>query len=288
MTDQLNFLPEVEQSIPKEKKINCKFHRWALRDDFIEVEVKKTGLKKLKCRFCQRFLEENKKQRQAENEKEKEKLTDWYVAKTLRRGKYGLKSSEIPQSLIEAKRAVIQVNNLVKQIEAPLKTCSKHGKLFREQVIKAGKSHSGKPAWKCKECMKDMHKKHYELNKAKVLAQHAIYRKENPEKVAQTKRNWCDKNKEKYLRMSRERYKRWEMNNPEKANVASRNAKKKAVKVLADSYVKKSLVRHTGLSTKDLPNNLVQAQRAIMMLNRGLKIQQNLNKIIEENTNVED
>lgn len=265
---------EVIEEKEKEKKPSCSFHRWANRDtDFIEVTVKKTGIKIIRCRHCEADKMENKKARLIEWEKEKENVTDYYVKKTLRTGKTGIKSGEIPQELIEAKRALIQLNNLKKKMDEPLKTCSQHGKLFRDDVIRSGKYANGESKWKCKHCMKEMHHKHYQLNKAKVLVSHAKYRQENKEKVKTIKRESWLKHKDKYLKKENERRLRFKQNNIEHY----REIDRKRVVELHDNYIKKCLTNHSNIRREDIPDLLIDAKRAIMMLKRGNKAHQQIN-----------
>jgi hypothetical protein len=293
---QKSFLEDSAQEVLEEKKQeevkkSCSFHRWANRDtDFIEVIIKKTGNKIVRCRHCETEKMENKKARLMEWKKEKENVTDYYVRKTLRTGKSGIKNQEIPQELIEAKRAIIQINNLKKKMEEPLKTCSEHGKLFREEVIRSGKYANGEQKWKCKRCMKEMHDKHYQLNKAKVLAAHAKYRKADPEKVKVCKQKSRLKHREINLQKSRELWQKWEERNPEEVKQAKKKFIQDSRRELNDYYIKQSIVKRTGLKSADVPQGLVEAKRAIMLLKNGAKKRLDQEKILllKEKRSVED
>jgi hypothetical protein len=81
----------------------------------------------------------------------------------------------------------------IERLNRPLVKCKKHGSLFRENVIQAGKNKSGSPQFKCKQCQHTMHSNYYEKNKEKVLKKCANYRHNNPEKVKQWRINYKEK-----------------------------------------------------------------------------------------------
>src|SRR3990167_3054168 len=84
-----------------------------------------------------------------------------------------------------------EIRRVAEELEkanTPIKKCMKHGNLFLPDVIKSGINRwTGGQAYKCRHCMKDFHKKHYENNREKVLSACEKYKKENPEKYRETK-----------------------------------------------------------------------------------------------------
>lgn len=281
----------IEQAREEPKLLSCKNHRWVNRpEDFIEHTIKKSGKVILRCRFCIKDLQENKLFAKQQWQEEKEKLSDYYIRRTFATGKNSLPMSDYPEELVKAKRQVIQLKQAVKKINEPLKICSKHGKLFRENVIKAGLKRNSEIAWKCKLCMKELHAKNYEINKLKLKIKHETYRKENPEKVKACKKNWRAKNLEKEKADRRKRYRDWEIRNPEKARAADKKWRDKAITTLSDSYMRHSILRGSNLKASEIPSTLIEAKRAVMMLKRGLKKAQQSDKLLllEEKLNGKD
>lgn len=279
MQNSLLEMPEEDITATDEVRQNsCRTHRWANRqEDFIEVTIRKTGKKIIRCRYCEHEKIEQKKIRTVEWQKEKDDLTDYYVRKTLTTGKNAIRGQPVPEVLIEAQRAVIQLKRLKEKMDEPLKTCNAHGKLFQEDVIKAGNYKSGNPRWRCRKCMKDMHAKHYELHKAKVLIAHANYRKENPETVKQSKRKSWLIHKEKYLEKENARRAKYKALNPEKYKAMEN----KRVHELHDSYVKKCITKRSSiLKSADIPPSLVECARALLKLKRGLREQIESDKLL--------
>lgn len=283
MTIQNKLLEDIEPVV-LEKRLQCKYHGWAIRpEDWIQTLIKKTGKTIIRCRYCERQKQDNKKISITQLEREKKELTDGYIIKTLRRGKDGLKkvkTNEIPSILIEAKRAVIRLKTTTQELQQPLKICAKHGKLFREDVIKGGKNRSGTDSWKCRQCMKDFHAKNYQMNKDLIIARHRSTRISHPEKTREIRRKSFLKKEREYKEKARLRWEAWEKKYPEKAKKRNDNFKKKSIETLSDSYVKQSLLRSTGLKSENLPNNFIDAKRAIMMLKRGVKLNTEQYKIL--------
>ncbi len=50
-----------------------------------------------------------------------------------------------------------------------IKSCKTHGDLILDQCIKARINKDGSQAYRCKLCMQELHRKHYEKHKDKVL-----------------------------------------------------------------------------------------------------------------------
>lgn len=259
----------------------CKYHLYAKPEDMVDVLIKTTGKTVKRCKYCERTKQENKIMRREELKKDKEELPDYYILKTLRIGKGGLKANDVPPALIEAKRAVMKIKNLQQKLEEPLKTCHKHGKLYKDDVIKSGKSQwTGDQKWKCKQCMKEMHKRNYELNKLKINLKAKNYRAKNPEKVRSIKLASRRKKQDIENEKSRARWEKWEKENPGKVREMNARVKKSGRAELTDSYVKQGIVKRTGLKHHEIPQELVDAKRAIMMLKRQVKTKIDHDKIL--------
>ena len=199
---QLSLLDEVEINESKKRvkpSYLCKKHKWCKEYDLREITTKKGEVLKL-CFWCLYEQAELKKQKISFWHKEKEEVTDLYVATVLRSGKHAIKG-DIPKELIEVKRAVIRLKRAVKDAKKPLKVCGRHGDLFKDDLIKSGVKRNGEQQYKCKKCMADYHKQHYELNKLSVKLKHQKYRTENREKVKESKKRSANKQLQKYLDM---------------------------------------------------------------------------------------
>jgi len=281
-----------EESQEEKNPFRCKFHRWANRpDDFTEETIKKTGEIVIRCKSCLREKRQMKEIRSSDWQREKEELTDYYIRRTFVTGtKNALEMSEYPQELVDAKRAAIQLKRATKLASEPLKKCAKHGNLYRDDVIKSGKSRwTGEVQWKCRQCMKEMHKKHYELHKVKVKLKHADYRDKNRNKLAITKRLSRDRNRLKYMRSttiadSAFRH-TMEM---QKAKKMTRD--KIEVDNLTDKYVTRKIIYKSGLKPEDVPQELIEAKRAILLLKRGIrkKRDEEIFNLLEEERNGKD
>ncbi len=174
--EQITLLPDDKSAKKTRPKIlKCKIHPWAHPEyDFVETTTDVVGDKiKKKCRYCLRNLMENKQIRQSFWQEEKEKITDRYVKTILRSGRNGIKG-DVPQPVIEATRAVVQLKRKIKKMDEPLKECHIHGKLYKDGVVKRGKKND-EIIYRCKKCLEITHKKHYELHKAKIKIKHKQY-----------------------------------------------------------------------------------------------------------------
>jgi hypothetical protein len=280
----VEFDGKIMQKVIQKTVAYCKYHKHATEEHLIDVFVKSSGRKVKRCFFCEVDKQDQRKIRSIDWKNEKENVTDKYVKHSLRVGKNGLKTKNIPEVLIEAKRAVIQLKQLTDKLNEPIKECSTHGKLYKDDVIKSGKSRSSnEQLYRCKFCMKEMHKKHYQLNKAKILASHHDYRKNNKEKHKQIKRKSYLVHRRKYLKKENERRLRFKKENPQ----LYKDIDRKRVDELHDSYVKKILTNRTGLKSSDIPMSLVECTRALIQLKRGIKKNVSLIKIeqLEEKIN---
>ncbi len=140
-------------------------------------------------------------------------LWDCVVEKELLKGEKN-KNVIFPKDMLSLKRAAMKLSRLIKnkkeeakkekelneeklkKSRQPLVRCPKHGSLFILDVIKSGMSRiNGEQQYKCRKCMRDMHKAHYENNKEEVLKKQSIYRANNPEKVKEIRnKSWRKSN----------------------------------------------------------------------------------------------
>lgn len=79
-----------------------------------------------------------------------------------------------------------------------IKTCKKHGDLTLDGLIKSGKNKDGTQRFRCKKCMKEIHHANYLKNKEHIITKSEEYKKNNPDKVKQWRKN--DYEKFKYIR----------------------------------------------------------------------------------------
>jgi transposase-like protein len=134
--------------------------------------------------------------------------------------------------------------------------CKKHGKLSQDNLIKKGKNKNGSQRFRCKQCMKGLHRAYYEKNKDKLLRKTKQYREENKELVKKWKRNDQIINREKYRPRKRERDKK---------------ANRHAVKNLTDTYIKHLLTKKSDIKYKDIPQPLIDLKRTVMKIKRLIK-----------------
>jgi hypothetical protein len=155
--------------------------------------------------------------------------------------------------------------------EKIIKNCKYHGNLYIGDIIKKGTNSKGIQTYRCKKCMHILHKNHYENNKDKVKKAHKEYREKDPQKY----REICNKSKRKMYSLDKEKYQKrqldWDKNNPDMKSKRQKRYKDKAVKELNDIYVKQHLVAGTGLKHADIPQELVELKRTMMLLKRNIK-----------------
>lgn len=265
-------------------KFQCKVHLRATKDDFIEIEVKRSKKKLVKCRFCVKALYEDKKIRKEEWEREKKEITPYYVRRILVMGKgKKLPMHEYPQELVETKQAIIRLKRMTEpdadESLSILKICAHHGELTRSQLTTSGKHENGKISYRCKACLKKAHAKHYEANKDKVLSKQYQYRAENSEKVKKCRRESARKREHLKRIYERERRRQWALLNPEK----EKERRLRHAANLQDCYVKKVLTNSGVLKHGDIPKEMIEAKRAIMLLRRQLKNKRKLIKMEKAN-----
>jgi hypothetical protein len=132
-----------------------------------------------------------------------------------------------------------------------IKTCKTHGALTEEQCnITATRI-------RCKQCQRATANAHYAQHKDKNIKRVREYRNNNKDKVRKMKYDSWIRNKEKYVDRRRRDHRKYSLR--AKAN-------------LEDNYVKSCLQKRSGLRYKDMPNELVELKRAVLMIRRSMKM----------------
>jgi hypothetical protein len=270
--NQIEFLNLPDDDIEiKSNKLRCNLHPHTVEADFIEVK-KKNGRVVIACRYCERFKLENKKITYQAWKDEKENLTDYYIRRLFVLGKgHKLHMLEYPKELVDAKRAVLQLKRYQEDLKKVLKTCEIHGKLYSKDLIKSGKTPAGTQQYKCKECMKILHRNHFQKNKEKVCLKTKLYRINNPDKVKQYYMN-DKKNRLKRISQERMRNKIYREKNKEILARKSNALKRKRRQELHDTYIARLLSeRHSELSTKDIPKSMIEIKRILIKMKRMIR-----------------
>lgn len=215
-----------------------------LNDKSISKKCKRHGLIKKEniridlrgtiiCRICDR---DNRKKYISENLERHNKVTkEWRLNNKDKLRKYYQNSK--PKRMVRLKQKQI-IKNFNKEYKKPVfelkKTCNIHGILNENDI------YVNRYMWKtCRLCRNEKHK---------------IYVKNNSGKVKEQSIKSRIKNKEKLL-------------------INQREKSRKEIELLKDVYVK-SLLLNRGksiLNRNDIPQNLVDAKRALILLKRGIK-----------------
>lgn len=197
----------------------------------------------LKNLYAKRREEEKAKRKAARliknrerNKKDRENLTDDYV-KHLLAQQFKDKSKNIPEELLDVKRAIVKIRRLKRKANKMLvdivKTCMHHGPLTISQVNKNGNK------LRCKQCQRDAHANHYKKHKQKVSDRQKKYRQENKEHHRQVKyRSWL-KNKHKHVDKAREYKKKFYWDNHAKVRERENLRRRRCTILLTDGYIKR-------------------------------------------------
>jgi hypothetical protein len=168
-----------------------------------------------------------------------------------------------------------------------IKNCPKHGPLTITQLTTSGRSKSG-AIFRCKQCLKISHQKHWERHKEKVKQKQLEYKEKDPEKYREIKRASNKRYAHKYRKASI-RNKIYKKLNVEHIRKLERERTIFYVENLPPPYIRDILTRRSSLSAKDIPIDLVEIKRASMLIKRiGLdeRRQNRLNQLTEERKNV--
>jgi len=77
-----------------------------------------------------------------------------------------------------------------------IKTCKKHGDLTQNQIIKSGITH-GNQRYKCKLCMKEVHRNNYIKNKEKINEKTSEYKRNNRSRYNELNKYYRERYNEK-------------------------------------------------------------------------------------------
>lgn len=143
-----------------------------------------------------------------------------------------------------------------------VKVCRTHGELFAKDVV--GKEN------RCRRCRKIIAGNNYLKNYA-VYAETRERRRQNKEKWKEEKRKSFLKNKHKYLPKLNAYKKEWREKNPDKYKLSVSKSTRRKVNQLKDCYIKDQLVKGTSLSYKDIPQEMVDLKRSLILIKRYKK-----------------
>ena len=162
-----------------------------------------------------------------------------------------------------------------------IKTCKKHGNLTRDKCIKAKVNKNGTQGYRCKLCMQELHKKHYQANKDKVLEYQREYRAKNAEKIKESKQKYAKKlweeNKDnpEFREKHRQRDREWRKRNASAERARDKRYSARIISELGDSYVRDKLKKGTNLKSQDIPPELIDFKRTIMLTKRLIRHKNN-------------
>ena len=113
----------------------------------------------------------------------------------------------------------------------------------------------------CKDCLKEYQKKYREANRVKRCeAQKKVYNK-NREKILEYQKAYREAHREERNRDQREYNK-----NPE-VKARSQKWQEQYKNNLSDAYIRRELAHHTTLTSKDIPQSLVEVKRLQIQIN---------------------
>lgn len=124
---------------------------------------------------------------------------------------------------------------------------------------------------KNKKKREDYHKQYYIENKGSIQTYKKKYYQENKEKIDKNKKEWAKNNRKKCNKYS----KKWKSENPKKVKEQSQaDAKRRCDKVLPCYAMQLIVGKSSFLSAKNIPQELVEAKRAHILIKRELKNEQ--------------
>jgi len=103
------------------------------------------------------------------------------------------------------------------------------------------------------------------------LADVVLWKERHPERAKKIKIESRKRHKEKNKERECEDTRRWRLNNLEKSRAISRRCQRNASANLTDGYVRKLLTVKSSLRRKDFPQDLVDAKREVIKLERTIK-----------------
>jgi transposase-like protein len=144
-----------------------------------------------------------------------------------------------------------------------MKQCPKHGKLSASDLIKKGKLASGKQAFRCKKCQKELHAANYKKNKTKINAKAKKYKQDHVELAREWRNAYYAKTKDK---------------NRENKRTSDRKSNRKRVEEMSDTYMKHLIQKETKLAYGTIPESLINLKRSLVMVRKRISLERKLSK----------
>lgn len=165
-----------------------------------------------------------------------------------------------------------------------MRSCRTHGELNPSHWIKSGRSKKGTQLYKCNLCLKSAHANHYARNKEKVIEKVQEYKRNNPDKIVEIRREYFQRTKDEKRPQRNLEKKRWNKKNLDKRRAAQSRTRAKSIALVNDSYVVQQLCRDSFLKAHQIPKELIELKRITMLVKRCIKQakQNNLIKRIQE------
>lgn len=138
-----------------------------------------------------------------------------------------------------------------------VRICKEHGPLKIDDMIKSGVQR-GKQMYKCRQCVKQIHRKNYEAKKDAILKRCHEYRIANREKVLEMKR--ISNKKSYHVYKAKPSYRESQIRHG-----------KKRVAELYDAYIAHMIVKNSSLRRRDIPPEMISAKREVLRMSRKLK-----------------
>lgn len=148
--------------------------------------------------------------------------------------------------------------------------CKYHGACSIEQVIKCRKDKDGNQKYRCKACMKIMHKNHYQKNKEKVREHVANYRKENILKVRETRNRSKKKHREKNREKNKKRAAEYRIAHKEQVKARDKRYRHNSIREITDAYIRRLYFR--GKQEYEILKELADLFRISLLLKRERKV----------------
>lgn len=152
-----------------------------------------------------------------------------------------------------------------------VKVCKVHGELKESECLKRIEKRSREPKlyYICRVCNKEKQKKYRTKPgmKERLREKSKIDKVRFKEGIYKARKKWKEANKEKL----REQQNAWRAKNLEFARELVRNKQKKWRDELHDNYIKNNLGRALGLKAGEIPKELLDLNRTVIMLKREIK-----------------
>ena len=112
-------------------------------------------------------------------------------------------------------------------------------------------------------------RKYYLKNKARLNKKSKDWANKNRARTNEICKLSREKNKHKYKSVKKD----WDKSHPEQVKSYAKKTHKKRCSSLNDSYVSDVVANHSSLTSKDIPQSLIEAKRVELKLKRLIKEQ---------------